>query len=93
MNAGNCGSYSAFQVILSVEFAYSSNKGKPVIHIKFIGIHPHLYMITSSICMEPENLILNKNPAGGTFGYKFSPTMEAFVGASALATNRPVFLG
>jgi aldehyde oxidoreductase len=38
-------------------------------------------------------MVMVQNPAGGTFGYKFSPTMEALVGAAALATGRPVFLG
>ena len=33
-----------------------------------------------------------QNPAGGTFGYKFSPTMEALVGVACMATGRPVFL-
>ncbi|MFQ8888902.1 MAG: molybdopterin cofactor-binding domain-containing protein [Bilophila wadsworthia] len=27
--------------------------------------------------------------AGGTFGYKFSPTMEALIGVAVLATGRP----
>ncbi len=34
-----------------------------------------------------------QNPAGGTFGYKFSPTMEALLGVACMATGRPVFLG
>jgi aldehyde oxidoreductase len=33
-----------------------------------------------------------QNPAGGTFGYKFSPTMEALLGVACMATGRPVFL-
>ena len=30
--------------------------------------------------------------AGGTFGYKFSPTMESLLGVAALATGRPCHL-
>ena len=33
-----------------------------------------------------------QNPAGGTFGYKFSPTMEGLLGVAALVTKRPVYL-
>ncbi len=76
-----------------VGFAYTNDEGKLVIHSKSIGVHLHLYMIAPGLGVEPENLILVQNPAGGTFGYKFSPTMEALVGAAALATGRPVFLG
>ena len=49
-------------------------------------------MIAPGLGVEPENLVLVQNNAGGTFGYKFSPTMEALVGAAAMATGRPVFL-
>jgi len=42
--------------------------------------------------IEPEKLRLVQNPAGGTFGYKFSPTMEALVGVAAMATGKPVAL-
>ena len=76
-----------------VGFAYVNDDGKLVIHSKSIGLHLHLYMIAPGLGVEPENLIMKQNPAGGTFGYKFSPTMEALVGAAALATGRPVYLG
>ncbi len=76
-----------------VGFAYINDDGKLVIHSKSIGLHLHLYMIAPGLGVEPENLIMVQNPAGGTFGYKFSPTMEALVGVAALATGRPVFLG
>ena len=33
-----------------------------------------------------------QNTSGGTFGYKFSPTMEALLGVACMATGRPVFL-
>lgn len=76
-----------------VGFAFIDDEGKLVIHSKSIGIHLHLYMIAPGLGVDPDNLVLVQNPAGGTFGYKFSPTMEALVGAAALATGRPVFLG
>ncbi|MDP3481011.1 MAG: molybdopterin-dependent oxidoreductase [Desulfoprunum sp.] len=76
-----------------VGFAYINDDGKLVIHSKSIGLHLHLYMIAPGLGVEPENLVMVQNPAGGTFGYKFSPTMEALVGAAALATGRPVVLG
>ena len=76
-----------------VGFAYVNDDGKLVIHSKSIGLHLHMYMIAPGLGVEPENMVMVQNPAGGTFGYKFSPTMEALVGAAALATGRPVFLG
>ncbi len=75
-----------------VGFAYLNEDGKLFVHSKSIGVHLHLYMIAPGLGVEPENIALVQNNAGGTFGYKFSPTMEALVGAAAMATNRPVFL-
>jgi aldehyde oxidoreductase len=76
-----------------VGYAYINDDGKLVIHSKSIGLHLHLYMIAPGLGVEPENIIMIQNPAGGTFGYKFSPTMEALVGAAAIATGKPVYLG
>jgi aldehyde oxidoreductase len=75
-----------------VGFAYLDDEGKLCIHSKSIGLHLHLYMIAPGLGVEPDKLVMVQNPAGGTFGYKFSPTMEALVGAACLATGRPVFL-
>jgi len=75
-----------------VGFAYLDEEGKLIIHSKSIGLHLHLYMIAPGLGVEPEKVVMIQNPAGGTFGYKFSPTMEALVGVAALATGRPVFL-
>ncbi|MDO4786677.1 MAG: molybdopterin-dependent oxidoreductase [Fretibacterium sp.] len=75
-----------------VGFAYVTNEGVLKIHSKSIGVHLHAAMIAPGLGVEPEKLALVANPMGGTFGYKFSPTMEALVGAAALATGRPVFL-
>ncbi len=88
--------YTSRQPHLPIEpdvgYAYHDDNGKLVIHSKSIGIHLHLYMIAPGLGVEPENLVLIQNNTGGTFGYKFSPTMEALVGAAAMATNRPVYL-
>ena len=75
-----------------VGFAYKGEDGKLYIHSKSIGVHLHLLMIAPGLGVEPENMVLVSNPMGGTFGYKFSPTMEALVGVAALATGRPVHL-
>jgi len=75
-----------------VGFAYINEDGKLFIHSKSIGVHLHLLMIAPGLGVEPENMALVQNPTGGTFGYKFSPTMEALVGAASLATGRPVHL-
>lgn len=75
-----------------VGFAYHDEDGKLIIHSKSIGVHLHLYMIAPGLGVEPEDMAIVQNNAGGTFGYKFSPTMEALVGAAAIATKRPVFL-
>ena len=88
--------YSSRQPHLPIEpdcgFAYIDDDGKLIIHSKSIGLHLHLYMIAPGLGLEPDQLALVQNPAGGTFGYKFSPTLEALVGAAALATGRPVSL-
>ena len=75
-----------------VGFAYMGDDGKLVIHSKSIGLHLHLYMIAPGLGVEADKLVMIQNPTGGTFGYKFSPTMEALVGVAALATGRPVLL-
>ncbi|HEY8910912.1 MAG TPA: molybdopterin cofactor-binding domain-containing protein [Desulfosporosinus sp.] len=75
-----------------VGYAFYNEDGKLVIHSKSIAIHLHMYMIAAGIGIEPENLILVQLPTGGTFGYKFSPTIEALLGVAAVATKRPVYL-
>jgi aldehyde oxidoreductase len=75
-----------------VGFAYKDDDGKLVIHSKSIGLHLHAAMIAPGLGVEVEDLVMVQNPTGGTFGYKFSPTMEALVGAATLATGRPCFL-
>ena len=75
-----------------VGFAYYDDQGRLTIHSKSIGIHLHHAMIAPGLGVEPEKLVIKQNYTGGTFGYKFSPTMEALVGAACMATGRPVFL-
>lgn len=75
-----------------VGFAYVDEDGKIHVHSKSIGIHLHHAMIHEGVGVAPEDLYLASNPMGGTFGYKFSPTMEALVAVAANVTKRPVFL-
>ena len=75
-----------------IGFAYFDEEDRLTIHSKSIGLYLHLYMIAPGLGIEPEKLRLVQNPAGGTFGYKFSPTMEALLGVACMATGKPVFL-
>lgn len=75
-----------------VGFAYFDEEDRLTIHSKSIGLYLHHAMIAPGLGIAPEKLRLVQNPAGATFGYKFSPTMEALLGVAAMATQRPVFL-
>lgn len=75
-----------------VGLAYFDEAQRLTIHSKSIGIHLHHAMIAPGIGVAPDKLRLVQNPTGGTFGYKFSPTMEALLGVACLATQRPVYL-
>ncbi|MCP4119919.1 MAG: molybdopterin-dependent oxidoreductase [Desulfobacteraceae bacterium] len=75
-----------------VGYSYMNEEGKLVIQSKSIGLHLHMHMIAPGLGVEPENMIMVQNPTGGTFGYKFSPTMEALLGVATLATGRPCYL-
>jgi len=75
-----------------VGLAYFDDEGRLAIHSKSIAIYLHHAMICPGLGIEPEKLRLVQNPAGGTFGYKFSPTMEALLGVAAMATDKPVTL-
>lgn len=75
-----------------VGFAYYSDDGKLHVHSKSIGVHLHHAMIAPGLGIDADKLVLAANPMGGTFGYKFSPTMEALVGAATMATGRPTVL-
>lgn len=89
--------YIQRQPHLSIEtdtgFAYMDKEGRLTIHSKSIGLYLHLLMIAPGIGLPPEKIRMIQNPTGGTFGYKFSPTMEALLGVACLATGgRPVAL-
>ncbi len=75
-----------------VGFAYYDDEGRVVVHSKSIGVHLHHAMIAPGLGLEPDKLVLHANPMGGTFGYKFSPTMEAMVAAATMATGKPCLL-
>jgi len=75
-----------------VGLAYFDDEGRLTIHSKSIALFLHHAMIAPGLGIEPEKLRLVQNPAGGTFGYKFSPTMEALLGVACMATSRPVSL-
>ncbi len=72
--------------------AYFEDNGRLTIQSKSIGLHLHAAMIGPGIGVEPDKLRIIQNATGGTFGYKFSPTMEALLGVACVATGRPVSL-
>ncbi|MDR2493459.1 MAG: molybdopterin-dependent oxidoreductase [Coriobacteriales bacterium] len=76
-----------------VGFAYLDEEGRLVIHSKSIGIHLHSLMVAEGIGIDADKILIVQNNAGGTFGYKFSPTMEGLLGVAALVTGKPVYLG
>jgi aldehyde oxidoreductase len=75
-----------------VGFAYVNEEGKLIIHSKSIALHFHALMIAEGVGMKAEDVFIVQNNTGGTFGYKFSPTIEALLGVATLATGRPVYL-
>ena len=75
-----------------VGLAYFDEEERLTIHSKSIALFLHHGMICPGLGIEPEKLRLVQNPSGGTFGYKFSPTMEALLGVAAMATGKPVTL-
>jgi aldehyde oxidoreductase len=88
--------YTQRQPHLSIEtdtgFAYFDKEGRLTICTKSIGLALHMLMIAPGIGLDPSKIRMIQNPAGGTFGYKFSPTMEALLGVACMATGRPVSL-
>lgn len=76
-----------------VGLAYFNEAGVLFIHSKSTAIFFHYAMILEGIGIAPDKLIIANNEAvGGMFGYKLSPTMEAYLGVAAMATGRPVAL-
>lgn len=68
-------------------FAYTDEKGAIAVHSKSIGIHLHMLMIAEGVGLTPDTLRLIQSPAGGTFGYKFSPTIEALLAVACIACD------
>ena len=64
-----------------VGFAYTDDEGRLTIHSKASASTPPA-MINEGLGLEHDNLRMVQNPIGGTFGYKFCPTMEALLGAA-----------
>lgn len=89
-------SYCSRQPHLHLEpdcgYGYIDEDGMVTVHSKSIGIHLHMPMIADGIGVPMEQLRLVQNHAGGTFGYKFSPTNEALIGAAVKITGRPCTL-
>ena len=89
-------SYCSRQPHLHLEpdcgYAYIDEDGMLTIHSKSIGIHLHMPMIADGIGIPMDKLRMVQNHAGGTFGYKFSPTNEALLGVAALVCQKPVSL-
>jgi aldehyde oxidoreductase len=75
-----------------VGYAYMEGD-RLVVHSKSIALHFHALMVAEGIGIEAEKLALVQTNSGGTFGYKFSPTMEGLLGVAALVTGRTVYLG
>jgi aldehyde oxidoreductase len=75
-----------------VGLAYYDDQGNLTIQTKSIAIYIHRDMICEGIGVERDRIRLIQNNAGGTFGYKFSPTNEALLGVACSVTGRPVFL-
>ena len=89
-------SYCSRQPHLHLEpdcgYAYIDEDGMVTVHSKSIGIHLHMPMIADGIGVPMDKLRIVQNHAGGTFGYKFSPTNEALLGAAAKIIGKPVSL-
>lgn len=88
--------YTQRQPHLTIEsdmgFAYYDEDGRLTIQSKSIAIYLHAMMIADGLGIDLSQLRMIQNTAGGTFGYKFCPTLEALVGAACMATGKPVYL-
>lgn len=88
--------YTQRQPHLTIEpdmgFAYVDDEGRLTIHSKSIALYLHAMMIADGLGIDPSKLRMVQNTAGGTFGYKFCPTIEAILGVACMATEKPVYL-
>ena len=62
-----------------VAFGYYDEEGRVTVQSKSISIHDHMAMIAEGLGLPMDKLRIIQNPTGATFGYKFSPTMEALI--------------
>lgn len=88
--------YTQRQPHLTIEpdvgFAYTDDNGVVTIQSKSIALFVHYYMLCAGLGVAPDKLRLVMNPQGGNFGYKLSPTLEAFCAVATMATGRPCYL-
>jgi len=74
-----------------VALGYYDEEGRVTIQSKSISIHAHVEMIAEGLGLPSDKVRIIQNPAGATFGYKSSPTMEALIGVAVMATGRPAY--
>ena len=74
-----------------VALGYYDEEGRVTIQSKSISLHAHAEMIAEGLGLPLEQVRIIQNPAGSTFGYKSSPTMEALIGVAVMATGRPAY--
>ena len=72
--------------------AYYDEEGRLTIHSKSIALYLHALMIAEGLGIDAAQIRMVQNTAGGTFGYKFCPTLEALLGVACMATGKPVYL-
>jgi aldehyde oxidoreductase len=88
--------YTQRQPHLTIEpdmgFAYYDEEERLTIHSKSIALYLHAMMIADGLGIDGAKLRMVQNTSGGTFGYKFCPTIEALVGVACMATGKPVYL-
>ncbi len=75
-----------------VGYGYYDDTGRLTIHSKSVGVYCHADMIAEGLGLKPEEVRMIQNNAGGTFGYKLSPTLEALIGVAVMHTGRPCYL-
>jgi len=76
-----------------VGYAYMDGDGNMFIHSKSIALHFHALMVQEGVGIPADKIFLVQTNAGGTFGYKFSPTIEGLLGVATLVCEgRHVFL-
>ncbi|MEG1998358.1 MAG: molybdopterin cofactor-binding domain-containing protein, partial [Clostridiales bacterium] len=73
-------------------YGYYDQDGRVTIHSKSVGVYCHADMIAEGLGLETNQLRIIQNNAGGTFGYKLSPTLEAILAVAVMNTGRPCYL-